>query len=396
MRTGPFQLVYCSNIHPGESWDEVSRNLATYLPEVRRQLGWREPLGVGLRLSAEAASALVAHHHLTEFRQFLEAGRYYVATINGFPYGRFHGEVVKEKVYLPDWLDDERLRYSNLLARILSELPGDGDESRTVSTVPGAFKACVRSVQDMREMAGRMLRHVSKLRTLRDQTGQTVSLALEPEPRCHLETVAETIDFFHSFLFDRGMLAAASGSLQSPLTVADVRRHLGVCYDACHMAVEFEDPATAIAAIESAGIDILKVQISSALRIGFREGDGQAEDRLGPFAEPTYLHQIVERSERGLRRYTDLADGFAAERRAQRRGVVGEDKEWRVHFHVPIFLESCRTGRRPDTWGQETESPRRRAVESPGHPGTETDFPMVPSEPAWERGPWDVSRQPHW
>ena len=59
-------------------------------------------------------------------------------------------------------------------------------------------------------------------------------------------------------------------------------------------------------------------------------------------------------------------------------------------------LGSCRTGRRPDTWGQETESPRRRAVESPGHPGTETDFPMVPSEPAWERGPWDVSRQPHW
>ena len=104
------------------------------------------------------------------------------------------------------------------------------------------------------------------------------------------------------------------------------------------MAVQFEDPVTAIEAFAVAGIQICKFQISSALRISFCEGDGRAEELLSRFAEPTYLHQVVERSQNGLARYTDLPDGLAVERVAHNRGRVGPAKEWRVHFHVPIFL----------------------------------------------------------
>ena len=44
----------------------------------------------------------------------------YVFTINGFPYGAFHGTPVKAEVYRPDWRDPERLRYTNQLADLLA------------------------------------------------------------------------------------------------------------------------------------------------------------------------------------------------------------------------------------------------------------------------------------
>ena len=73
MRTVPFHLVYCSNIHPGESWAEVYGNLTTYLPEIRDKLSWRGPLGIGLRLSAEAAETLARPGELSSFRRLSRA-----------------------------------------------------------------------------------------------------------------------------------------------------------------------------------------------------------------------------------------------------------------------------------------------------------------------------------
>src|SRR5687768_8575551 len=108
-----FHLTYCSNIHPGESWAEVSENLATYLPAIRQKLNWDGPFGIGLRLSARAAENLENPQTLSAFQKFLDEQNFYVFTINGFPYGVFHKERVKEEVYLPDWMDEERLRYTN-------------------------------------------------------------------------------------------------------------------------------------------------------------------------------------------------------------------------------------------------------------------------------------------
>jgi hypothetical protein len=47
-----------------------------------------------------------------------------------------------------------------------------------------------------------------------------------------------------------------------------------------------------------------------------------------------YLHQVVERSGEGLARFADLDAALASE------GWRRRDSEWRVHFHVPVFLES--------------------------------------------------------
>ena len=334
-----FHLTYCSNIHSGESWAEVSQNLHNYMPAIRQRLNWEGPFGIGLRLSARAAAELENPQTLSAFQGFLAEQNFYVFTINGFPYGVFHKARVKEEVYLPDWMDEERLRYTNLLARILASLlPNDPRLQGSVSTVPGAFKQRIQSPEHVLRMAQNMLRHVAFLRELHQQTGKTISLALEAEPCCYMETVDEVLAFFRDYLFNPEVLERLAGELSVPLKISDVRRHLGVCYDACHMAVEFEDPASAINRIKEAGISIYKFQISSALRVRFRAGDGRAAEVLAPFVEGIYLHQVVEKNRNALRRFTDLPEGLSEEAAAG----GGDEKEWRIHFHVPIFLDEMK------------------------------------------------------
>lgn len=346
MRIGDrFHLTYCSNIHPGESWDEVRRNLGTYLPEVRRRLGWEGPLGVGLRLSARAAESLDSEKPLGEFRRFLDQESCYVFTINGFPYGAFHKTRVKEQVYLPDWKDPARLEYTNRLARILAailpDLPG---MEGSVSTVPGAFKTEVHTEDDELRMARLMLRHLAELHRIHQQTGRRVTLALEPEPCCYIETIDEAIAFYQNYLLRDELLDELAHALESDRSEAEatVRTLFGLCYDACHMAIEFEEVNSALERLRKAGLKVCKFQISSALKLRFRSGDGRPSTTLGPFAESTYLHQVVERSRTGMKRYSDLSECLAEEERLRRDGGGGEPKEWRVHFHVPIFLEEMR------------------------------------------------------
>ena len=340
---GSFHLSYCSNIHPGETWPQIRRNLDEYLPAIRGRLSPDQSFGIGLRLSAQAAATLEQPDELARFREFLDDGRYYVFTINGFPYGVFHGARVKERVYLPDWRDPARLEYTDRLARILAALlPDDPGMMGSVSTLPGAFKPTVRTADDVRAIARQYLRHAAALRALGERTGRTIGLAIEPEPRCMLETVDELVTFFEEQLFDPALVGAVAAEARVPLTVDDVRRHVGVCYDTCHMAVGFETPLDAVRRLQAAGIAILKVQISSALRVRFRTGDGAAATKLAPFAEDTYLHQVVERGPDGLTRYTDLPDALAVEAGSPSAGQPGEPREWRIHFHVPVFLETMR------------------------------------------------------
>jgi len=336
---GRFDLTYCSNIHAGESWAEVRHAIGAALPEVRRHLAHAGPLAIGLRLSARAAEELDQPPALAEFRAFLRDGDYYVPTINGFPFGAFHRERVKENVYLPDWRDRRRVEYTNRLANLLATLLSDGGTTEaSVSTVPGAFKGHMHAPGDAAAIAAGILEHAAHLVALRKSTGVTIVLAIEPEPACFIETAAEAVDFFARFLFDDAFVRS-----QSRLTIDEVRRHVGVCFDACHMAVEFEDHAAALASLDRAGIRVPKFQISSALRVSDPSPGSAGRRALERFAEDTYLHQVVEQSAAGLRRFVDLPEALGASALtaagAQAPAWPGKN-EWRIHFHVPVFLRT--------------------------------------------------------
>jgi sugar phosphate isomerase/epimerase len=328
-------LTYCTNIHPGETWPEVRENLVRYLVPVRERFAPNQPFGVGLRLSAESAEALGEPKALEELRAFLRAHDLYVFTINGFPYGPFHGRPVKEAVYLPDWLEPERLAYTDRLADILAALLPEGLEG-TISTVPGAFAPRVGGERDAGRMGRAMLAHAAHLVRVRAATGRHVTLALEPEPCCYLETIQETVEFFKDHLLSPAAVldfSEATG-LDPTQAVQAIREHIGVCLDACHLAVEFEDPGAVVDLLEHAGIRVAKVQVTAGLRVVIPAGDASALDALGAFADDVYLHQVVERRPDGaLKRYLDLPQALAASR--ERPG----EREWRIHFHVPVFRE---------------------------------------------------------
>ena len=170
---GSPHLTYCTNIHPGESWSQVRENFDRFVLPIRDELEPGGRFGVGLRLSAEAARELAQPDRLAEFRAYLSEHDLYVFTINGFPYGPFHGQPVKEEVYLPNWMQAERLAYTDQLATLLEQLLPDGVHG-TISTVPGAFAPLVDSPDDVERMAVQMARHVANLYGIRERSGKQI------------------------------------------------------------------------------------------------------------------------------------------------------------------------------------------------------------------------------
>jgi len=328
---GAPHLTYCTNIHAGESWPEIDQSIKAHLPRIKAQVSPEASIGLGLRLSGVAAERLVEPDRLAEFKATLNDLDAYVFTINAFPYGPFHGVRVKQEVYQPDWTQDERLRFTNRAADILAAILPQ-DQSGSVSTVPGTFKPLAEAPGAVANMAEHYVRHAAHLVELERRTGRSIALAIEPEPCCFLETIEETIAFFQEHLFGRAAQARLAGAtgLALPACEAALRRHLGVCYDVCHAAVEYEDPRRSVMALADAGIAISKLQLSAAMRVP-EVGPGTVA-LLRPFDEGVYLHQTVERRDGRLTRHVDLPDAFAALAQGQGGG------EWRVHCHVPVFL----------------------------------------------------------
>ena len=343
---GAAHLSYCTNVHAGASWPEAFAALAEHVPKVRdATLGAASPtppFGLGLRLSHAHLEALEHGPAFDAFRAWLADEGLYVFTVNGFPYGAFHGAAVKEDVYRPDWTTPERLDYTCRLATLLARLdPPDG--SATISTLPGTFAAWADGADGVADavLTGLVDAAVHCARLERD-AGVRIGIAIEPEPMCLFETVEELCAFFAGPLRSDAALGRAARALGTTRAGAGeaLRRHLGVCHDACHSAVEFESPHAALDAYAAHGIELMKLQLSSALRL--ERVDDAAIAHLARFDEPVYLHQTVARRADGtLRRHADLPAALAARSARTARGDAGvDDEEWRVHFHVPVFLDA--------------------------------------------------------
>ncbi len=303
-------ITYCTNIHPGESWQEIFAAVSRYAPVVREQVSPESPFPLGLRLSGRAAGEMNIRD-AQGFQTWCREQGFYVRTVNGFPYGTFHHAPVKESVYLPDWRFPERLAYTRKLAELLAVWLPEG-MTGSISTVPVGFRTSITPV-DFPVIQKNIREALDFLDLLAQKTGKEILLAMEPEPGCVLETIPDVVD-----LFSRLALSDAQQSF------------LAVCFDCCHQALQYEQPAGSLQLLADNGIRIGHVQVSSALRLPYPD-----IGRLERFRESCYLHQAVGRKKNGeLVRFPDLDPAMLA---------APEDiEEWRVHFHVPVFME--RTG----------------------------------------------------
>jgi sugar phosphate isomerase/epimerase len=314
-------LSYCTNVHPGQSVATVEAGLDRYAVAVHRNFAC--PLAAGLWLAEPVVTELLSTHDgVARFADGLRRRGLTCHTLNAFPFGDFHSERVKEKVYLPDWSQPARLIYTEQCAKVLTELLPEATDG-SISTVPLGFKGFPKPA-DFRKLAGNQLIECARrLAALHDRTGKLIRLAIEPEPLCDLETTDEAIEFFQRFWLQ----AADQGAIDA------VRTHLGLCYDVCHQAVEFEDIPTSIAALDRAGVRINKVHISCALQLDHPASNEEGRKALKQYIEPRYLHQTIARSASGrIIRAPDLNEQLLEMPSADFLAAPA----WRIHFHVPV------------------------------------------------------------
>jgi len=286
-------LSYCTNVHPAEDLAGIITQLDTYAVRVRAHLD-ADVLGLGLWLAAPVAAELAADPGARRrLRRELDARGLEVVTLNGFPYKSFQAPVVKHAVYYPDWTSRERLDYTLNLARVLVDLLPENAERGSISSLPLAW----RTPWD----AGRSsatARHLDDLVAGLAALDRPVRVAFEPEPGCVVENTAQAVEQFAGL----------------------DHRWLGVCLDLAHLAVAWEDPATALARLRAAGVPVVKVQLSAALEAADPLASAEV---LRAYVEPRFLHQTRS----ALGPYADDLD------EALDRRLPGP---WRIHYHVPL------------------------------------------------------------
>ena len=326
-------LTYSTLVHPADNWDQLWTSLNTYLPRVKARVSPDAPFGVCIRLAAPTAELLVASAaERAKLKRFLADHDLYVYTVNAFPYGAFKGTIVKEQVYEPDWRTEARTQYTRNVADILADITR-ADIAPSIQTAPLGFKPNVTGPDVIASYTEHVLRVAAHLVQLEARTGRTVTLAIEPEPHCFLETTDETVAYFTGHLYT----GAAAGRLAKlaaiPLSEAHValRRHIGIVFDIGHQAVGFEHIPTSLQTLTDASVPIFKLQEVAAMHIP--EVTQAAVDALAPYARTVYLTQTVEKKNGRLTKFLNVEDAFAAWQ------TDPGPREWRIHFHVPVFLE---------------------------------------------------------
>ena len=337
MLTDSGHLTYCTNIHAGESWPDHFTALKQFFPVIKERVSPLKPMGLGLRLSHAASLDLIRSTDLEVFKKWLEDQNAYVFTMNGFPYGGFHNTRVKDDVHSPDWTSNERLEYSIRLFDILKQLLPEGMDGG-VSTSPLSYRYWFSESPDALERAKeKATRNIIKvaehLISIRKQTSQILHLDIEPEPDGILETGAEFIEWYESYLLLMGKeTICAKFSVSAEEAEALLKDHIRLCYDVCHFAIGYEPHQEVINELQDKGLKIGKFQISAALKADIPSGSkDEIIQAFSKFNESTYLHQVVARKEDAeLVRYRDLSPALQD---ISHPGV----KEWRAHFHVPVF-----------------------------------------------------------
>ncbi len=326
-------LTYSTLVHPGDTWPEMWESLTTYVPRVKVRVCPDRRFGVSLRLSAASAQTLTASPaERAKLKRFLDDNDLYLYTVNAFPYGPFKNQIVKEQVYEPDWRSRERILYTQQVAEILAEVCPP-DVAPSIQSPPLGFKPRVTGPEVVESYAANLREMAVFLHRLKARTGRTVTLAVEPEPACFLETTAETVAFFTQVLRSDRSIQALVDQLGTSVEAARaiLKRHIGTVYDICHQAVEFEDITASLQSLVDNDIPVFKLQEAAAVRIP--EVTQAAVEALREYADTVYLTQTIERRNGRLTRFLNLEDAFAAY-----EADPGPGREWRIHFHVPVFL----------------------------------------------------------
>jgi hypothetical protein len=325
-------LTYSTLVHQTDNWDQLWKSVHTYLPAVKARVAPGQKFGVCLRTSAPSIEMLSTDPtKVADLKQFFADQDLYLYTANAFVYGVFKKQVIKEDVYEPDWQTPERREYTKKVATLLAALAPEGINP-SIQSAPLGFKPKVTGEDVVEAYTANVIDVVAHLVELKKTTGKTVTLGLEPEPRCYLETTDETIAYFTKHLFSpqtAERLAKATGLTDADAAQA-MRDSTGVVFDIGHQAVGYEDIPASLQKLVDAGVQIVKLQEAASMYIP--EVTQKVVDALQSFAKTIYLSQTCQQKDGQMTWFLNLEDAF------EDWYTNPGPREWRTHFHVPVFL----------------------------------------------------------
>ena len=334
LKNGMGHLTYSTLVHPGDTWDDMWASLQKFVPQVKKNVCPDDKFGVSLRISSASSETLInSPEKRVSLRKFLDDNNMYLYTVNAFPFGPFKNQIVKEQVYEPDWSSELRLKYTMNVATILAEVAPDY-VNPSIQTPPLGFKPNVTSESVIEAYAENIRKLAAHVNNIHKYKGRTVTLAIEPEPACFLETTEETIAFFNTYLRNEKSYKNLAGKTGAALDGAKeiLARHVGIVYDICHQALEYENITESLQALKDEKISVWKLQEAAAMMIPVVTKD--KVEAVRKYAKTIYLTQTHQRTADGtITRYLNLEDAIAA---WETKPV---ECEWRIHFHVPVFLE---------------------------------------------------------
>jgi len=314
-------LTYCTNVHPLNNYQEWMDKIGYFGPKIKDILG-KNSFSMGLWFNRTLINDLFSDNYsgLMAVRDMLEKNSLSVFTLNAFPFGNFHSDIVKKSVYLPAWYEEERLIYTLDCARILAELLED--DYGSISTLPLGWREGWTQAQ-FEKSTEQLIECVIKLKGIREETGKSIRLCLEPEPGCILEHIPQVIDFWNDWL--------RPFADKKKLDQEILDDHLGICYDTCHQAVQFEDPLQALALLKESSVPIGKMQLSNALEFK-ADPEKKSLPQRKKFAEKKFLHQTRIHTPKEIYKMDDLPQALdSADDHWQHA--------WRVHYHLPLFSQ---------------------------------------------------------
>jgi hypothetical protein len=276
-------LTYSTLVHQTDNWEQLWKSVNTYLPAVKARVAPHEKFGVCLRTSAPSIELLSTEPgKVADLKQFFADQDLYLYTANAFVYGVFKKQVIKEDVYEPDWATPERREYTKKVANLLAELAPEG-VNPSIQTAPLGFKPKVTGDDVVEAYTSNVIDVVAHLVELKKKTGKTVTLGLEPEPRCYLETTDETITYFKNRLFSGATakrLAQKTGLNEADAAQA-MRNYMGVVFDIGHQAVGYEDIPASLQKLVDNGVQIVKLQEAASMYIPDVTQDRPARRKTG-------------------------------------------------------------------------------------------------------------------
>ena len=221
-----------------------------------------------------------------------------------------------------------------LLAKLLPEDLSEGG----ISTSPLSYRHWWESPEELQTATHtatiNMLRVAEKLNQLFEETGKYLHLDIEPEPDGILDNGQDFLAWYSQTLLPLSVVYFGTKGIDATTAQNIVYRHIQLCYDVCHFAVSYEEPADFLATLQAQGIQVGKIQISAALQLDFDEQSTEKLALLRQYDEPTYLHQVVaQKADGSLQKFADLGLALATTEQESYQ-------QWRIHYHVPLFTES--------------------------------------------------------